>query len=121
MSRIADIVRRIGTWLRPQPNAQTLQKPGPPHPLNVPGSFYVENGCCLACGVWEDVAPDLLAWSPDEFPHCYVARQPETDAEFERMKLAMDVADLDCIRVRNCKPEWQERLRADGLGDQIDP
>lgn len=117
MNRIADIVRRIGTWLRPQP---TLHKPRTPHPLNVPGFFYVENGCCIGCGVWEDVAPDLLAWMPDDLPHCYVARQPETDAEFERMKLAMHYAEVDCIRVRSCKPEWQERLRADGLGDQID-
>ncbi len=56
----------------------------PPHPSNVPGPFYVEYGCCITCGVWEDVAPDLLAWLEGDRPHCYVQRQPETDEEFER-------------------------------------
>ena len=54
----------------------------PPHPANVPGPFYVEDGCCISCGRLEDVAPDLLAWLEDEdVPHCYVQRQPETDED----------------------------------------
>jgi hypothetical protein len=94
----------------------------PPHPANVPGPFYVEDGCCIACGVWEAEAPGLLAWVPDsELPHCYVARQPESDAEFEQMMAAMRVSDVDCIRVHNCKPDWERRLRKAGLGWQIDP
>jgi hypothetical protein len=94
--------------------------PRPAHPANVPGSFYVEDGCCISCGVWEDVAPDLLAWTDENAGHCYVQRQPETDDEFERMKRAMEVGEVDCIRVRTCKPQWLARLREDGLGDQID-
>jgi len=94
----------------------------PPHPANVPGPFYVEDGCCLACGVWEGEAPGLLAWLPDpDIPHCHVARQPETDAEFGQMMSAMQFGEVDCIRVRNCKPDWARRLREAGLGDQIDP
>lgn len=94
----------------------------PPHPANVPGPFYVEDGCCISCGVWEDVAPDLLAWlEDDDVPHCYVQRQPETDEEFERMMEAMQVGEVDCIRVHACKSGWIERLRTEGLGDQIDP
>ena len=94
----------------------------PPHPANVPGPFYVEDGCCLACGVWENEAPDLLAWLPDaDTPQCYVARQPETDAEFDRMKAAMHVGEVDCLRVHACKPEWAARLRAEGLDHHIDP
>ena len=95
----------------------------PPHPANVPGPFYVEDGCCISCGVWEDVAPDLLAWQdvPDEYSHCYVSKQPETDAEFERMKQAMWIGEVDCIRVHNCRPNWERRLREAGFGHQIDP
>ena len=94
----------------------------PPHPANVPGPFYVEDGCCISCGVWEDVAPDLLAWLPDsEVPHCYVARQPETDAEFGRMMEAMQIGEVDCIRVHGCKPDWADRLRQAGLEHHIDP
>lgn len=92
------------------------------HPANVPGPFYVEAGCCIACGVWEMEAPGLLAWLADaEIPHCYVARQPETDKEFEQMMAAMSAAEVDCIRVQNCRPDWEHRLREADLGWQIDP
>jgi hypothetical protein len=94
----------------------------PPHPANVPGAFYVEDGCCLACGVWEAEAPGLLEWLPEaKIPHCYVARQPETDTEFAQMMSAMQVNEVDCIRVHGCKPDWILRLRAAGLAAQIDP
>jgi len=96
----------------------------PPHPANVPGPFYVEDGCCISCGVWEEQAPDLLAWFEDKregYSHCYVAKQPETDVELERMIWAMDVAEVDCIRVHNCRPDWAARLIAAGHGMQIDP
>jgi hypothetical protein len=103
-----------------EPHAYT---PLPPHPANVPGPFYVEDGCCITCGVWEVVAPDLLTWHDDadgQSAHCYVSRQPETDAEFQRMKQAMHYGEVDCIRVRACKPAWLEELRKEGLSDQID-
>ncbi len=99
-----------------------LYTPRPPHPANVPGTFYVEDGCCISCGVWEDVAPDLLAWLPDgSYSHCYVARQPETDEEFVRMMDAMHVGEVDCIRARHCRHDWADRLRQAGLGHHIDP
>jgi hypothetical protein len=71
--------------------------------------------------VWEAEAPDLLAWLPDaDLPHCYVARQPETDDEFEQMMTAMRIGEVDCLRVSGCRVDWAKRLRAEGLGDQID-
>jgi hypothetical protein len=94
------------------------------HPANVPGPFYVEDGCCVACGVWELDAAGLLAWledgGKDHIPHCYVARQPETDAEFRQILRAMQTNEVDCLRVRDCKPEWARELRYHGLGRQID-
>ncbi|WP_416462912.1 ferredoxin [Sphingomonas sp. VDB2] len=103
-------------------SVKPIYTPLPPHPANVPGIFYVEDGCCISCGVWEDVAPDLLAWPPDgSYSHCYVARQPQTDEELSRMMDAMHVSEVDCIRARNCGSDWAERLRQAGLGDQIDP
>jgi hypothetical protein len=121
--------RLLGPW-RATPAAAPAYDPdlhrSPPHPANVPGPFYVQDGCCLSCAVWMDVAPDLLAWHEEgdargEYSHCYVARQPETDAEFERMKQAMKVGEVDCIRVHACRPQWTERLREAGLGHHIDP
>ena len=92
-----------------------------PHPANVPGPFYVEDGCCIFCGVWEDIAPDLLAWSGEgASDHCYVARQPETDEEVGRMIEAMRVNDVDCIRVRRCGAALARRLKEEGLAAQID-
>ena len=92
-----------------------------PHPANVPGPFYVEDGCCLRCGVWEDIASDLLAWHGRGMTrHCYVARQPETDEEIGRMIEAMQVNEVDCIRVRGCSAKLARRLKAERLGAQID-
>lgn len=102
-------------------NAVSMPANPVPHPANVPGPFYVVDGCCMACGVWEIDAPGLLEWLPDvEFPHCYVARQPVTDGELNMMVNAMRSNEVDCIRVRNCGPDWMARLLAEGLGEQID-
>jgi hypothetical protein len=128
MRILAKLLGRIARS-RPQPApaavpASTTPHPrrNPPHPANVPGPFYVEDGCCLACGIWEDEAEGLLAWLPDaKLPHCYVARQPATDAEFAQMLTAMEINEVDCIRVHGCRSDWAERLRAAGLGGQIDP
>src|SRR5215472_16214320 len=55
-----------------------------PHPKSAPGDFYVVKGECLACGVPQVVAPDLVGWTGEEIPHCFWKKQPETEAEFER-------------------------------------
>src|SRR5207253_3205512 len=107
------------TWARAGASTTDGRMACKPHPANVPGPFYVEDGCCLACGVWEVDAPGLMAWLDDQ-SHCYVARQPETDAEFRQMLWAMETNEVDCLRVRGCKPEWAEELRRNGLGAQID-
>lgn len=111
-------------WLRRLFSNPPKPEPKPPrsHPANVAGPFYVEDGCCIACGVWEEVAPDLLGWVENsDLPHCYVKRQPETDAEFVRMMDAMMVGEVDCIRVHGCRADWAKRLRKQGLGHHIDP
>jgi len=119
------IPRWLGELLR-RFTATRVEPPGyvprPPHPAKVPGPFYVDDGCCISCGVWEDVARDMLAWIPEgSYSHCYVARQPRTDEEFVRMMDAMHVGEVDCIRARNCRPDWESRLREAGLGLQLDP
>jgi len=83
-----------------------------PHPDNVPGPFLVVHGCCTACGVPEDSAPELFAW--DGHSHCYVKRQPRTPEETEKALLAIRRAELNCIRYRGADPEVLERFA--GLG-----
>ena len=40
-----------------------------PHPMNVPGPFYVLNGCCTACDVPVSEAPDLFTGTSQAVQH----------------------------------------------------
>lgn len=73
-----------------------------PHPANVPGDFYVEDGCCTMCLVPFAEAPELFGecQDPKGYPHCFVKRQPETELEVKRMLSAIRCAELMCIRYR---------------------
>ena len=99
------------------PESTPLYKP---HPANVPGQFYVMDGCCLGCALPETEAPDLFGWFEGEWSHCYVKKQPETKAEFERMLQAMSVQEAACVRAKFCDPEFFKRLKAAGEEDQVD-
>ena len=92
-------------------------QPVVPHPENVPGDFFVEDGCCLSCGVPTSIAPDLfggLEWPNGN--HCFVKKQPETPDERERMLLVIHYAEADCIHYRGWDRPTQERLVAAGDG-----
>jgi ferredoxin len=69
-----------------------------PHALNVAGPFYVEDGCCTACGVPEAIAPELFAY--DSSTHCYVKRQPESVSELEAALRVVRTQELGCVRFR---------------------
>lgn len=84
----------------------------PPNPKNVSGPFYVEDGCCTACGIPESEAPDHFTY--DEDGQCYVRKQPCTQQETDRMLRAMWGAELDCIRYRGRESDVFQRLGAIG-------
>src|SRR5215468_9131677 len=84
----------------------------PHHPKNVPGPFYVEDGCCTACGIPGGEAPDHFTF--DEDGQCYVRKQPCTQQETDRMLKAMWGAELDCIRYRGRESDVFQRLGAMG-------
>jgi hypothetical protein len=88
------------------------------HPLNAPGDFYVENGCCTLCGIPWSAAPELFSVVTNE--HCYVARQPNTTTELDRMLTVIECADLECIRYRGRDAAIQTRLVDLGEGRQCD-
>ncbi|MXO58234.1 hypothetical protein GRI89_01575 [Altererythrobacter salegens] len=92
----------------------------PPHPANVPGPFYVELDHCTLCTMCEFAAPDLFALVDEVLGAWYVSKQPASKAEFGRMKEAMRDCEVDCIRVKNCPPDWAARLRDAGMGGLID-
>src|SRR5262245_61577707 len=88
-----------------------------PHPKNVPGPFYVESGCCTACGMPEGEAPDLFGWDGN---HCFIKKQPRTDPELYRMINAIMVSDLDCVRYRGLDEAFLKRLAENGMLQQAD-
>jgi hypothetical protein len=89
-----------------------------PHPANVPGDYFVEDGCCMTCEVPFSYAPDLFAYYHDMQggPHCYVKKQPERPAEQDRMFEAIRHAEAGCIMYRGCDRATQERLVEAGEG-----
>ena len=89
-----------------------------PFPENVPGDFYVEDGCCTACGMPTTEAPELFAYAPDG--HCYVRRQPSSENEMRKMVGAFTVQDVGCIRYKGRDRVVQIRLIRAGEGDQCD-
>jgi hypothetical protein len=89
-----------------------------PHPKNVPGAFYVEGGCCTACGIPESEAPDLFAFDGDG--QCYVKRQPSNEPETYQMLTAMWASEMKCIRYRGGDPSVVARLGALGEPDLCD-
>jgi hypothetical protein len=90
-----------------------------PHPANVPGDFYVKDGCCTMCEVPFAEAPNLFGATHDPrgYTHCFVRRQPEAPAELDQMVSAIRCAELQCIRYRGTDRLVQ--LRLVGVGEGI--
>jgi len=88
------------------------------HPLNAPGDFYVEHGCCTACGVPGSIAPSLFAWDVES--HCYVSKQPSDPTEFDAMVEAMGSSEVDCIRYRGRDVSVLTRLIENGDAKLLD-
>lgn len=92
--------------------------PSTPHRSNVPGDFYVEDGCCLSCSVPQNVAPSLFAYETDG--HCYVRKQPVSADEMDQMLNAFEVQEASCIRYKGANRIVQMRLVNLGEGEQCD-
>lgn len=87
-----------------------------PHPANVPGDFYVEDGCCTMCEVPFIDAPELfgVVQDPKGYPHCFVKRQPGSEVELDRMVSAIRHAEFKCIRYRGTDRRIHLKLIAIG-------
>jgi hypothetical protein len=81
------------------------------------GDFYVEPGCCLLCGVPEDLAPEVFQTGED---HCFVRRQPCSRDEVDRTIRAMWSSEVDCVRYRGHDPGLLDRLARAGMSGQAD-
>jgi hypothetical protein len=88
------------------------------HPKNAAGPFYVLNGCCTACGVPSALAPDLFEF--DSTDHCYVRRQPNSNAEMEKALRVLRGQELGCVRYRGTDGAILRRLAEAGEAQQCD-
>jgi len=99
-------------------------KPSSPHPLNAAGDFYVESGSCIACGVPEHLAPELIRFSTrsedPNHPHCYFARQPSTSEETEHAIQAVAQACCAAVRYAGSDPVILRRLEELDAGGSCD-
>jgi hypothetical protein len=90
-----------------------------PHPLNVPGDFYVEDGCCISCLVPFEAAPEILKYD-EAAAHCFVARQPSSTEERRQMVVAITLSEVRCIRYRGQDPAVLGQLIQQGEQNQCD-
>ena len=97
-----------------------------PHALNVPGDFYVEDGCCTSCEMPFQEAPGHFKY--DDGGHCYVCKQPSTEEETAQMVSAVSVSELSCIRYAGHDPsvlkalvELNESGQCDALANESSP
>ena len=88
------------------------------HPLNAPGDFYVEDGCCLSCDMPFQEAPGHFEYDADG--HCYVCKQPSNFEEAERMAHAVNVSEASCIRYAGQHPAVLAKLAALNEQSQCD-
>ena|ERR1700740_1150905 len=75
------------------------------------GNFYVQQGCCLSCGVPQSVAPTLVGWRDTEnSTECYWIRQPRTAEQLEQAIRIIHEQELDCHRYAGTDPKVIRKL-----------
>ena len=89
-----------------------------PHIENVPGPFYVEDGCCMACDIPFQLAPEMFSY--DKEHHCYVSKQPENKSELDRIIRTLMSSEVECIRYRGTDDKVLVRLGESGAANSVD-
>lgn len=105
----------LSRWFRPRRDSVVAVSEGPAFsrcPLNAEGPFYTL-GLCLACGLPEDEAPELLAPLGEANGTTYFLRQPKTPDEIERACNAITSCCVDDIRYGGTDREIINRLGND--------
>jgi hypothetical protein len=102
-------------WLAKRRSAEDENRP---HPQNVPGPFYVVDGCCLSCDVPRTEAPEHFVY--DNSNHCFVKRQPTNRDEVTKVLRAAWFSEVGCIRYRGNDPDIIRRLAESGESQLCD-
>ena len=75
--------------------------------------FYVEETCCMSCGVPQAIAPDLVGWTNDKLPNCYWIKQPQTADELDRAIKIINTQEIGCHRYAGSDRAILRRLPAE--------
>jgi hypothetical protein len=74
------------------------------------GDFYVEDNCCITCGVPQAVAPDLVGWTNEGMSQCYWKKQPQTQEELRQAFAIFSGQEVGCHRYSGRDPEIQAQI-----------
>lgn len=80
-------------------------------------AFYIEAGCCLLCGVPEQIAPEIFRTGGE---HCHLLRQPCSSSEVDKTIEAMWSSEVDCIRYGGSDDAILKRIGEAGMALQAD-
>lgn len=92
-------------------------------PDSVPGPFYVKKGTCMLCALPPETAPINITWSKETFrcsngddcpTHCRIERQPETEAELDRVIEAACGSCVEAIRYCGTDVKILARFKKNG-------
>jgi len=84
------------------------------------GVFYVQDTCCMSCGVPQAIAPDLVGWTNENLTQCQWLKQPQTADELDRAIKIIHTQELGCHRYSGKDPAILQRLPAEDC-DHIRP
>ena len=84
------------------------------------GDFYVEETCCMSCGVPQAIAPDLVRWTNEDLQQCHWVKQPQTADELDRAIQIIHAQEIGCHRYSGSDPAILRRLSAEQC-DQVRP
>lgn len=84
------------------------------------GDFYVQDACCMSCGVPQAIAPDLVGWTNENLTQCYWLKQPQTADELDRAIKIIHTQELGCHRYGGKDPAILRRLPAEDC-DHLGP
>jgi hypothetical protein len=77
------------------------------------GDFYVQETCCMSCGVPQSIAPDLVGWTNEDLQQCYWVKQPQTADELDRAIKIIHAQEIGCHRYSGSDPRILRRLPAE--------
>jgi hypothetical protein len=82
-------------------------------PKSAIGDFYVEETCCMSCGVPQEIAPDLVGWTNEDLQQCYWVKQPQTADELDRAIQIIHAQEIGCHRYSGSDRAILRRLPAE--------